>query len=186
MNPQHWLNDPTMDTRAKIVALSGWVEKRAVTEQVRRAARVGTGATRRKEAPTKIDWEAVAETERWLETEWAAGRTAYDGPPGAYDILPSAVPREVGQIGGVLLSRCAGYAKVPRPHDVAAAVAADTPTEEQWFALDSYLSEATTVEVRNACLAREIDLRKLMRRVEEFIENDGRCRLRGVRQWVTQ
>ena len=184
MNPQRWLNDPAIDTRAKIEALSGWVEKRAVTAEEQRAARVGTETTQREEAPPQVDWEAVAETERWLETQWAAGRTAYDGPPGAYDILPSAVPREVGQIGGVLLSRCAGYAKAPRPHDVATAVAADTPTKAQWRALKSYLLEATGTEVRNACLAREVDLRKLMRRIEEIIENDGQCRLRGVQQWI--
>ena len=133
-----------------------------------------------------MDWDAVGETEAWLEKEWAAGRRGWAGPPSAYNIVPSAVPEEVGQIGGVLLSRCAGYAVVPKPREVAAAVEADTPTEREWYALKTYLLEATGVEVRAACQAGEIDLRKLMRRVEEMIERDGLYELRGIEQWLTK
>ena len=138
------------------------------------------------EGKWRVDWDAVRRTEAWLKREWAAGRRGWKPRPGTYDILPSAVPEEVGNIGGVLLSRCAGYARAPDPRDVAAAVDADSPTREQWRALQTYLLEATAKEVRAACLAGEIDVRKLMRRVHEIIERDGMYGLRSVEQWLAR
>ena len=186
MNPEHLWNNPSINRKARIEALNTRVYKTAETGHQSPTASEIEEAAQREGASQKVDWEAVRETERWIEEEWAAGRRAYDGPPGAYDILPRAVPKEVTQIGGVLLSRCAGYAVVPRPGEVVAAVKANTPTEREWYALKTYLLEATGVEVKTACQAGEINLGKLMRRVAEMIERDGRCELRGVQQWLTQ
>ena len=186
MNSEHQGSDPAIDRKAKIEALSRRVFKTAETAEAGQTARRTAEPREADEAKWRVDWNAVEETEAWLKKEREAGRREYDGPPGAYDILPRAVPKEFTQIGGVLLARCAGYAVVPKPREVAAAVEADTPTEREWYALETYLLEATGAEVRTACQAGEIDLRKLMRRVEEMIERDGLYELRGVQQWLTQ
>ena len=177
---------PTIDWRAKIEALERTLFMTANTGEAREAAQKTAEPKDDAEANWQVNWKAVRETEAWLEKEWAAGRRGFAGPPDAYDILPSAVPEEVGQIGGVLLARCAGYARTPKPRDVVAAVDADTPTEQQWYALQTYLLEATSTEVRTACQAGEIDLRKLIRRVQEIIERDGLYGLRSVEQWLTR
>lgn len=69
---------------------------------------------------------------------------------------------------------------------MAAAVDAERPTRRQWRALQTYLLEATGTEVRTACQAGEIDLRKLMGHVQEIIERDGMYGLRSVEQWLTR
>ena len=186
MEANHQKNHRTAERRAKIDALKKPVVHMAGPGEEEQTAQGPPKSQNDEEAPWRVDWNAVSETEAWLRSEWAAGRTAYDGPPRAYDILPSAVPEEVGQIGGVLLARCAGYAVAPRPTEVAAAVKANTPTEREWYALETYLLEATATEVRAACLAGEIELRKLMRCVETMIEKDESYGLRSVEQWLTR
>ena len=174
-----------IDWKARIAAIERTVRVTVATPGEERTRR--ETAERREVKPRwRVDWDAVSETEAWLRTEWAAGRRGWAGPPGAYDILPCAVPEEVMQIGGVLLARCAGYAAAPDPRDVAAAVEADTPTRQQWRALQSYLLEATGTDVRTACQAGEIDLRRLMEHVQEIIERDGMYGLRSVEEWLTR
>ena len=54
-----------------------------------------------------------------------------------------------------------------------AAINANAPTTREWDALETYLLEATGAEVKTACQAGEIDLRRLMQRVEELIQRNG-------------
>ena len=186
MSTERQGGETAIEGRARIEMLKTRVVKTAETGEPAQPAHRNTEPEKVNETKWRVDWDAVGKTEAWLKKEWSAGRRGWAGPPGAYDILPSAVPKEVVQIGGVLLSRCAGYAVVPKPREVAAAVKADTPTEQEWYALKTYLLEATGVEIRTACQAGEIDVRKLMQRVEEIIESDGLYGLRGVKQWLTQ
>ena len=67
---------------------------------------------------------------------------------------------------------------------VVAAIDADAPTAREWEALETYLLEATGAEVKTACQAGEIDLRRLMQRVEEMIQRNGLYGLRSVEQWL--
>ena len=173
-----------IDWTGRIKELERTVSKTTKTEEQGHGGRKTVEREKRDEANWRVNWEEVKKTEEWIEKERAAGRWGFTGHPGAYDILPSAVPEEVGQIGGVLLSRCAGYAKPPRPREVAAAVRSQTPSTEQWDALAAYLQEATATEVKTACQAGEIELRKLMQRVEEMMERTGMYGLRSVEQWL--
>lgn len=186
METDHQENHRAINRRVKIEALKRAGFNAAKQGEARQTTLGVAQRENHEEARWRVDWDAVSETEAWLTKEWAAGRRGYCGPPGAYDIVPSAVPEEVGQIGGVLLARCAGYAVVPKPTEVAAAVETDTPTERERYALETYLLEATKTEVRTACQAGEIELRKLMRRVEEMIERDELYGPRSVEQWLTR
>ena len=178
--------DPAIDWVAKIAAQERIIFKAARTPEVKQEERKIASQEHCTDEEWRVDWDAVTETEVWLQKEWAAGRRGYAGPAGAYDILPSAVPKEVAQIGGVLLARCAGYPMAPKPTDVVAAVNADAPTARERRALKTYLLEATGAEVKTACQAGEIDLRRLMQRVEEMIQRNGLYGLRSVEQWLTR
>ena len=78
-----------------------------------------------------------------------------------------------------------GYPKAPKATDVLAAINADAPTRRERETLETYLLEATNTEVTMACQAGEIDLGKLMRRVEKLIMKNGTYGLRSVEQWLT-
>ena len=120
--------DPAIDWVARIAAQERIIFKTAGTPEVKQEVRKITSQEQCKEGEWRVDWRAVTKTVEWLQNEWAMGRRGYAGPPGAYDILPSAVPKEVAQIGGVLLARCAGYPTAPKARDVVAAINADAPT----------------------------------------------------------
>ena len=178
--------DPAVDWVARMTAQERMIFTTAGTPRGRQEVAKTTSQEQCKEGEWRVDWGAVTETVGWLQKEWATGRRGYAGPPGAYDILPSAVPKEVAQIGGVLLARCAGYPTQPKARDVVAAINADAPTGREWDALETYLLEATGAEVKMACQAGEIDLRRLMHRVEEMMQRNGLYGLRSVERWLTQ
>ena len=175
-----------IDWVATIAAQERMIFKTAGTPRERQEVATDTAREQGNEGERRVDWRTVRETVGWLHKEWAAGRRGYAGPPGAYDILPCAVPKEVAQIGGVLLARCAGYPTAPKARDVVAAVDTDAPTAREWDALETYLLEATHTEVKMACQAGEIDLRRLMQRVEEMMRRNGLYGLRSVEQWLTR
>ena len=177
---------PEIDWKSRIKAQEGTVLETARLRGTGQTGQRNAAHDHYEEENQRVDWKAVAQTQAWLEKEWAAGRRGYAGPPGAYDIVPSAVPEEVGQIGGVLLARCAGYPQAPKATDVVAAINADTPTRREREALETYLLEATSTEVKMACQAGEIDLRKLMRRVEKMLAKNGTYGLRSIEQWLTR
>ena len=139
--------------------------------------------------PPEVDWKAVNETEHWLQEEREAGRIGFR----PFHSFPDPETGEwkteynpVGHIDGVLWSGCAGYAvKEPRAPEVLAAIAADEPTEREWYALESYLIEAGTDKIIDACLAGELDLTKMMHKVEDLIQKRGYAPQSTMR-WISK
>ena len=149
----------------------------------------------------RVDWDRVIACERWYECEWrpTAGRqviaetqagnlalkAVIEAPDErAYGGLVISGPKDGGRIHGILLSRCAGYARAPRAEDVVRGLKVATPTEAQAEAIRAFLREATTHEVREAWKAGEFTLIALMRALEQIVDNDDMLTVYSVRHWL--
>ena len=155
----------------------------------------------RRDLRWKVDWDRVTACERWYEREWrrsAARRVIAETQVGnltlkavvktpeerAYGGLVISGPKDGRTIHGVLLTRCAGYVAAPSAEDVVSGLKAATPNETQAEAIRTFLREATTHEVRQACKAGEFTLTALMRALEQIVDNDDTLTVYSVRQWL--
>ena len=149
----------------------------------------------------RVDWLTVRGAERWLREEWAPmqgwkviGRKLVGNlmlsaqvevpPPETSRVLAEPGPPGARNIHGVLLSRCAGYALVPKAEDIVKGIESERPNEMQTRAILSYLREASESEVDAAWKANEFSLMKLMACVDRRAPHDSLRGLSSVLRWL--
>ena len=172
------------------------------------AEALGLAMTKRRhtgEVQWRVDWTKVEREDRWLQTihgpnarrardtkvvaERRLGaltlRAVVEVPPRrTRAVLPAAGPADAYHIHGVILRRCAGYARAPRAEDVARGIGRGTPTDAEAKAIKCYVREATHADIEAAWKNEEFTLAKLMHCIEQIGNRSSVGGLRSVEHWL--